>query len=262
MNVYWYELKANLKFVVIWLIVRVGIGLLMTSFYPTIAKDLDAFIEIMNNYPEAIRAAFGLNLKTMNSVVGYYSSFPLTFLLICSSIEAMIMGISILSKEERDKTADFLFTKPLSRITILTAKMKAIVTLLLVSNVILFVIICLVVLGFSNGDFNLSTFTLLTLTLFMIQLIFVAIGMLISVILPKVKAPLSISMGVVLGFYTLSTFADDKIRAFIPFKYFDSVYILEHQAYELGYLILLFTVILVATISTYIIYSKKDIHSV
>ena len=37
----------------------------------------------------------------------------------------MNLGIGIISKEVRDKTADFLLTKPVSRVTILVAKMMA-----------------------------------------------------------------------------------------------------------------------------------------
>ena len=262
MNVYFHELKANRIFVVIWLVVMLCLGFIMTSFYPTIESDIDAFIKIMENYPESIRAAFGMNLKTMDSVVGYYSSFPLTFLLICSAIEAMILGVSILSKEVRDKTADFLFTKPISRFYIVTAKMKAAVTLLLGSNIILFICMYFIVLGFSNNNFEFNTFFLLTLTLFIIQLIFLSLGMLISVIPSKIKSPLPISMGVVFGLYALSTFADDKMRFFIPFKYFDSAYILNNVSYEFTYLILTSIILLVSTIMTYVIYLKKDIHSV
>jgi ABC-2 type transport system permease protein len=262
MNVYLFELKANRKFVITWLIVMMCLGLLMVSFYPSISKDLDLFIRAIQNYPESIRALFGINLKTMGSITGYYSSFPLTCLLICSAMEAMILGVSILSKEVRDKTADFLFTKPLSRMMIITAKIKASATLLLISNIVLFTFMYFITISFSSGNFAFIPFVLLMLTLLIIQFIFLSLGMLISVILSKVKSPLPISMGVVFGFYAINSFADDKMRAFIPFKYFESPYILEHSSYEMIYLLLAFMLIIIFTVLTYSIYLKKDIHSV
>lgn len=262
MNVYLHELKANRKFALIWLIVILCISLLMISFYPTISKDIDFFVKMMDNYPKSIRDAFGMNLDIMGSVLGYYASFPLTLLLICGSMEAMIIGVSILSKETRDKTADFLFTKPLSRTKIITAKILAVVTLIVITNIIFLASAYIILLSFASVPFAFDIFVLLTLKIFLIQLLFFTIGMLISVILPKVKSPLPISMGVVFGFYALSTFGDVKMQLLMPFKYFDSIYILENAQYELKYIIATFLVIVISTALTYVIYKKKDIHSV
>jgi ABC-2 type transport system permease protein len=262
MNVYLYELKANRKFITTWLIVILSIGLVMLSFYPTIFKDMDAFIKMMENYPKNIRDAFGMNLNTMGSLLGYYSSFPLTFITICAAMEATILGVSILSKEIRDKTADFLFTKPLSRMKIITSKLLASISLLALSNLILIFGAYLLLLMFSKTSFSFSVFLLLTSAVFIIQLVFFAIGILVSVLLPKVKAPISISMAIVFGFYALGVIVDEKMRLINPFKYFDSVYIIENTSYELKYLLATFVVIVSSTVLTYIIYKKKDIHSV
>jgi ABC-2 type transport system permease protein len=100
------------------------------------------------------------------------------------------------------------------------------------------------------------------LILFIVQLLFFAIGILIAAILPKIKTVLPISMGTVLGFYVLGIFGDEKLRAFMPFKYFDPMYILKNNAYELNYLIVTLLIITISITLTYIIYKKKDIHSV
>ena len=261
MNIYLYELKANRRFAITWLIAILSIVFIVTSFFPIFSKDMADFLNIINNLPENIRIAMGMNPETIGSILGYYA-FILTFVYILGGIEAMILGLSILSKEIRQKTADFLLTKPVSRIKIVTSKMLACLTLIIVSNIICFIGFYLSLLLFANTHFDFQTYTLLTLTILFIQLIFFAVGTLLSVIMSKVKAALSISLGVVCGVYLLSTFTDEKLRAFMPFKYFDITQILLKASYELKYILISLIIVVVSITLTFIIYKKKDIQAV
>jgi ABC-2 type transport system permease protein len=262
MNMYWYELKANLKLSLIWLIAILGIVFLISSMYPIFSKDIDAFFQIISNLPDAVKTAMGINADNLSSILGYYSSFALNIILLCGSLEAMILGISILSKEIRERTADFLFAKPVSRLNIMASKILSSLTLILISNILFFICSYVFLAIFSNTTVPLSSFTLLTLVLLFLQLIFFTLGIFVSVILPKVKAVLPISMGVVFGVYMLSAFSPENLRLLLPFKYFDLSYILLNSKYETKYLIATFLIIILLTLVTSIIYKKKDIHTV
>lgn len=262
MNIYLHELKVNIKFVLIWLMIMLILVGIMMTMYISFSEDIDAFKQILTNYPENLRKAFGISIDKLGSVLGYYSSFVLTIVVVCNAVEAMILGMSILSKEIREKTADFLYTKPISRRNIITSKLLASFTLLGFCNLIYTTGLYFLLIFISSESFAFNTFILLALIPFIIQLVFFSLGILASAIMSKVKAVLPISMGIVFGFYILSSFADEKLRVLMPFKYFDTRYILDNSKYEIKYTILTFAIIAISTVLTYIIYNRKDIQSV
>jgi ABC-2 type transport system permease protein len=104
------------------------------------------------------------------------------------------------------------------------------------------------------------------LTVFFVQVIFLAIGIIISVIVPKIKSVLTISLATVFAFYFLGMFSatsGDEVKRYLsPFKYFDTAYIIEKSSYEASFLITGAVVIVLAIGASFLIYAKKDIHSV
>lgn len=262
MNIYLHELKANRKFIFTWLVSMLALACMMLAMYGSISQDIDVFKQILSNFPASLRMAFGISIDRIGSILGYYSSFVLSIILVCSSMEAMILGMSILSKEVREKTADFLYTKPVSRTKIITSKILASFTLLLISNIVYILALYATVVSVSSIAIDLNVFMLLALIPLFIQCIFFSLGIALSSLMNKVKAVLPLSMGITFGFYILSAFSDEKMRAFMPFKYFDTNYIFTNSKYEFKYVILTFVIVLISTALTYVIYKKKDIHSV
>lgn len=262
MNVYLHELKISKKFVIIWLLVKLTLASIMIFMYLSIRDEIDLFTQLLDNFPESLKLAYGINIDTFGSTMGYYSSFVLTFILLCSSIEGMIFGMSILSKEIIERTSDFLYSKPISRIKIITSKLFAAKTLIIISN-ILFIIgiyICLSIVSTTNID--MKTFILIALIPLLLQIIFFSIGIVISSIFIKIKAITTISMGLIFGLYMFSTFGDKDLRILMPFKYFDSSYILINKEYEIKYVITTLIIAIISIALTYLINNKKDIPSV
>lgn len=108
---------------------------------------------------------------------------------------------------------------------------------------------------------------MVNLTMFFVQLIFLAIGMLVSVFFNKIKNVLPISLGFVFGFYMLGAIlgtgdTKENLRFLSPLHYYDIPYIIEHSSYESAYLILGAAIVIVCIAVTYIIYKNKDIHAV
>ncbi len=116
----------------------------------------------------------------------------------------------------------------------------------------------------ATEDFSVKIFILLSLTCFLVQLIFLAIGIIISVIVPKIKSVLTVSLATVFAFYFLGMFSsgDEAKRYISPFKYFDTAYIMENAGYETSFLITGAIIIIMAIAASYYVYGKRDIHSV
>ena len=264
MNMYLYELKSIRKSAIIWVCVLIGLAALFLSVYPAMAKDAAGFKELLNNYPEKIRAMLGINLDYIESILGFYSMI-FSFIMLGGAIQAMNLGLSILSKETRERTADFLLVKPVSRSAIVTAKLLAAFTTLLTTNIIFCVVSSIIANSVKLEDFSGKLFFMINLTLFFLQLIFVALGVVISVFFNKLKSVLPISLGIVVGLYMIGALfatSNDAARFISPFKYFDITYIIQNASYETLYLFISVVLVVVAVVASYIIYIKKDIHAV
>ena len=265
MNIFFHELKAYRKSTIIWTVSLILVTLLFMSMFPAFARDAEEFKKLLQGYPEGLRKAIGLNLENLFSILGFYC-YALSFITLCGAIQAMNLGTSIVSKEVREKTADFLLTKPVTRTTIVTSKLLAAFSSLVITNIVYIAAAAIIASQVKTEDFSLKLLILLSLTVFFIQLIFLALGIILSVVVPKIKSVLTVSLSTVFAFYFLgmlsATSGEEGKRYLSPFKYFDTAYILKHSAYETSFMITGLIVIVVAICASYFVYTKKDIHAV
>lgn len=265
MNMYLHELRSLRKSTIIWTCSMIALAVIYFSIYPGIANDAADIKKLLGGYPAPIRAALGITLDNIASVLGFYS-MVFSFITLCGAIQAMIFGTSVLSKEGRERTADFLLVKPVSRISIVSAKLSAAFTMILATDLVYYAAVSFTASIVKATDYSMKLFFMINLTLFFIQLIFLAIGLVISVFFTKLKSVLPISLGVVFGFYIvgalIATGDSDAARFISPFKYFDTTYIMTNASYEAPYLITGAVIVIAAVAVSYIIYQKKDIHAV
>lgn len=266
MNIYLHELKSLRKSAVIWTFSLIALAALYLSIYPSMVKDAIDFKELISNFPASVRAVLGINLDYITSMLGFYS-MVFSIIVLCGAIQAMNMGVSILSKESRERTADFLLTKPVSRFSIITSKLLAAFTIIVATNVVFSAVSLIIANVAKTDDFSQKLFLMINITMFFIQLIFLSVGLLISVFFNKLKSVLPISLGVVFSSYIIGTLTatgkNDEMSRFIsPFKYFDAIYIIKNGKYEVQYLICGSVIIILSVIASYIIYINKNIHAV
>ncbi|MDT8719355.1 ABC transporter permease subunit [Clostridium sp. 19966] len=266
MNMFLHELKAMRKSAAIWAASLIALAVIFLSIYPSMANDAADYKKLLSNYPETVRAMLGINLDYITSILGFYS-MSFSFILLCGAVQAMNLGVAILSKESRERTADFLLVKPVSRVSIVTAKLSAAFTSIVITNVVFYAAAYVIANIVKTSNYDSKRFFMINLTMFFIQLIFIALGVLVSVFFKKLKSVLPISLGVVFGLYMIgaliSTDKNNALTRFIsPFKYFDTTYIIKNGSYESSYLIVSLIIILISVLISYVVYIKKDIHAV
>lgn len=266
MNMYLFELKALRKSAVIWTCVLLGLAAIYLAIYPSMASDAEDFKKLLSGYPAAVRAMLGINLDYITSMLGFYSMI-FSSIVLGGAIQAMNMGVSIISKEARERTADFLLVKPVSRSAIVSSKLLAAFTIILLTDVVFFAATSIMANMVKTADFSGKLFSMINLTLFFIQIIFLALGVVVSVFFKKLKSVLPISLSVVMGLYMIgaliATGKDDAAARYIsPFKYFDLTYIIKNGSYEATYLITGAAIVVVSVVASYMIFMKKDIHAV
>lgn len=262
MNIFIHEWKSFRKSTLIWSLSLAGLTILLFSMFPAIARDAESFKRLLEGFPEPVRKAVGLEIESIASLLGFYS-YMFLYVSLCGAIQAMNLGTSLLTKEIREKTADFLLTKPVTRKQVLTSKLLAAVVSLIMTNIFFLTAANLMASIVKTESYSISAFILISISLFLLQLIFLAIGVLVSVIIPSIKSVLSVSLGTVFAFFMLGIFGsaagDEAIRYITPFKYFDPAYIVKNSAYEPAFLTMGAGIILAAILAVYYIYSKRDI---
>ncbi|MEE6452600.1 ABC transporter permease subunit [Gottfriedia acidiceleris] len=265
MNIFLHELKAYRKSTFIWTASLMAIVVFFLSLFPAIAKDYVEFSKVLEGYPKGVRKALGLEIESFGNVLGFYS-YVFIYISLCGAIQAMILGTSIISKEVREKTADFLLTKPVTRTKVMTSKIFAGVVSLAITNIFYLVATIMMALHVKTAGYSSKSIILLSVSLFITQLLFFGIGMLISVIFPKIKAVLSVSLAIVFGFFVVgmvvATDESNAKRFLSPFKYFEPKYIIVHSKFESQFLIMSFGIIIFSIFASYMIYKKRDIQAV
>lgn len=265
MNMWMHELKAYRNSTLVWTGALIGLVLMMMSIYPSFARDADVFREVLKSMPEAVMKAIGVQLDSIASLLGFYS-YIFLYVTLAGAIQAMHLGVSILSKESREKTADFLLTKPVTRGAVFGAKVLAALTLIVATNAAYVAAASFIASAVKLESFDSQAFLLVSLSLLLIQLVFLAIGLAAALLLPKIKTVLPVTLGTVFGFFAISfigaSTGDGKLRYLTPFQYYDRSYIVEYGRYEPEFLVV--SVIIIAACVTFgvIKYVKRDVHAV
>ncbi|WP_138203551.1 ABC transporter permease subunit [Haloimpatiens lingqiaonensis] len=264
MNMFLHELKAYRKSTFIWTISLCALTIFFLSMYPTFSKEAVEFQRLLQGFPEPVRKAFGFS-GDISSFLNFYS-YIFLYVVLCGAIQAMNLGISILSKEVREKTADFLFTKPVTRKQIITSKLFAAFTSIVITNIVYLITASIMVSIVKEHIYSIKIFNMISITLFFIQLVFMSLGIFIAVVVPKIKSVISVSLSAVFAFFIIGMFQgvieSEVMRYITPFKYFDTAYIIKNGQYEVSFIVLAVLVIMVTISASYYIYWKRDIQTV
>ena len=147
--------------------------------------------------PKSMLAIFGIGTFDLSKASGYYGMLFL-YLVLMATIHAAMLGADIISKEERDKTAEFLLSKPISRNKIITSKLLAALMNILIFNIITLVSSIIIVGKYSKGEAVSADIVILMGGMFILQLIFMLIGTAIAAVSKNPKTATSISTAVLL----------------------------------------------------------------
>ncbi len=120
MNLFKREVRANIIALIIWTVC--SSMLLGVSFWEYgIMGDPDQMAEIFLGFPDIVNTVFGVSPLGMADIIGY-AALIIYYIYFIGLAYALILGSKMLQKELDDNTSEFLFTKPISRNKIYSAK--------------------------------------------------------------------------------------------------------------------------------------------
>lgn len=263
MNIFIVEMKAHRKSLIIWafgIIFMVAAGM---GKYVALSSSGQSMNELFSQMPKSLQAFIGVGSFDLSKASGYYGVLFL-YLLLMATIHAAMLGADIISKEEREKTAEFLLCKPISRNKIITSKLLAGIMNILIFNIITLASSIVIVTKYSKGETVSGDIAILMIGMLILQLMFMFIGTAIAAISKKPKTATSISTAVLLITFILSIAIDinsklESLKYLTPFKYFEAKNLMAGNSFQAVFVILSI-IIIAATISiTYVFYKKRDL---
>lgn len=264
MNLFLRELKANRRSLIIWcvgmlLVIAGGMGK-----FSGFAASGQSANEVVSIIPESVRIVLGFGNFDLSTAIGFYGALY-SYVAIMAAIHATITGATIIAKEERDKTTEFLMAKPISRNKIIAAKLAAAVTNILVLNLVTLGTSYPLINYYSNGASHARDINLLLAGLLAIQLIFMLLGSAAAAFLKRSKASVAVASGIMLALYMLDKVIDlnnniDFMKYLTPFKYFSAAKLLDGAGFEPVYAVLAVALAAILLLITFVKYRRRDMN--
>ncbi|WP_099361040.1 ABC transporter permease subunit [Fredinandcohnia onubensis] len=260
MNVFLREMKAYRKSLIIWSIGLVLLIFMGNTEYSSLSSSGQSLNELVESMPKALQALMGTGTLDLSTPIGYFAILYL-YLLLMATIHASMMGASIIAKEERDKTFEFLFVKPITRTKVITMKLVAAFINLIVFNAVT-TIATVLIFEMDNGFEDLLK---LMGGMFILQILFLVLGSALAAVIRKPKRVAPIATGILLLTFILSIVIDlseklEVLKYVVPFKYFTAENMLTGDGFEVVFVVISICLIVILTAVTYVFYKKRDLN--
>ena len=263
-NLYLKELKRNRKNLMIWSSIVIGFTFMVLAIFPYMAEMGEGMSSLMESIPPEIGKAMGMDAETWSSILGFYSTYYGVYIIVLISIFTTSTGATIISKEEKDRTSEFLLTRPISRKEIVISKLLSLFTL---SFLIFGIQTTAAIIGiqlFAVTDVDWAVFTQMHVSGLVLVLFFTTIGVLISMFVTPKKNFMGIVVGLTFGTYFLNAIGKSAdavswISYLSPFNYLE---ITKDPSVSFNYISAILMLIIGGGLLYYSnkIYSKKDIN--
>ncbi len=265
-NIYRHEYLIRLKSVVVWSLAISALVLFFFSFFSVFADQAAVLNDFLARYPKELRVAFGMDKMDLSTTLGFFS-FIFMFIQLCLAIQASNYGFGLVSIEEAELTADFLLSKPVSRTQVMTSKLLAALTSIITTNLVIWVVSFLAIeLFHGKHPYEPGTLALLLLSMLIFQLFFLSVGMVISLLVKRLRSVTPYALGLGFGAYALNAFSGIfgviALELLTPFKHFEASAIIKSNSYDVPLVLLNVAVSIVALVASYWLYNRRDIPAV
>ena len=256
-----HELKQGKILFMIWT-AAIGFLLVICVFlFPEMKGQMESVNDVfasMGSFTEA----FGMDRLNFGSLVGFYAVECGNVLGLGGAFYAALCAAGILSKEEKDKTAEFLLTHPVSRKRIITEKLVAVLLQITAMNIIIYAV-AVGSIAAVGEEIPLKEISLLHLAYYLLQIELAGICFGISAFLRKGSAGAGLGIAAMMYFLNLiANIADvaELLKYITPFGYCDGADIVTNGRLDGGMVAIGAGIGSGGIMIAYLKYTKKDIH--
>lgn len=258
------EFKINLKSLLIWTSIIVFLLLFVFIIYPYIVTEdnMKALDEIMSSMSKDVLSIFNMDKFSISTVYGWIKTEGYMFITLLGGIYSALLGSSILSIEEKDKTIEYLISKPITRNKIISNKLICGFINILVLTIIIF--ICNLIGLACSHELVIKELLLISFSPLMLYYSLFSISLLISTIIKNPKKTTFVGLVITFIAYALSIIGSisDKVSLIKKISLFEAVninYLLSNMHINYIYLIVTLFIVFIYLFTTYKVYNNKEL---
>lgn len=262
MNIFRREMRAHRWGLLFWslgMLFLVMSGMAKYAAYKGAGQSVNT---LLAGIPKTMQVIFGLTGFDLSKASGFYGILFL-YMAVTAAIHAVLLGASVIAEEERDRTSEFLYAKPVSRNDALTGKLLAGLVNLVVLNLVTLASSIVFVEAYGKGQSFTDQILVLMAALFLLQLIFFSIGAVVAGLTEKPRRASSRATSIMLLtflLYYLVNFNDklQPLRYLTPFKYYDAVAVMK-DGLDPVYVVLSVVIVVASVVGTYLFFGRRDL---
>lgn len=226
-NLFSREMRRNGLSLVVWSVIISALISVTMSVYPTFMENQSKIAGMLSIIPKGALQFKGIsNFDDLLSVIGFYAANNIIYMMLLGSIFAIVLSSNILLKEEYNKTAEYLLTRPVTRSEVFLTKASLLLINILILNLVTSVTGFIWLEVLKREPFNAKVFLILSIYTLLLNCYFGALGLLISTFIKRARPITAFSIGLVLilyFIYTLSKITESasKLGYISPFRFAD-----------------------------------------
>lgn len=261
MTIVKHELRQGRNTFLIWS-GAIGFLLVVCIFlFPEMKGEMDNISQLFSSMG-SFTAAFGMDRLNFGTISGYYSIECGNVLGLGGAFFAALCAVGILSKEEKEHTAEFLLSHPVSRMRIVAEKLVSVLLRITVLNLVV-LLLAVGSMAAIGEEIPWKGLLLLHLAYFLLQLEIAGICFGLSAFMRK--GSLGAGLGIAALFYMINLIANitesaSFLKYITPFAYCDGADIMLGNRLD-GVRIMIGVFLGTAGIlAAFLHYPRKDIH--
>lgn len=260
MTIYIKELKQSFRSLCIWTASIAFMMLVCILLFPEMKSEMDSVSDLFANMG-GFTAAFGMDKLSFGEIMGFYGIECGNVLSIGGGFFAALAGISVLANEEKERTAEFLLTHPVSRFSVVSQKLLSVLTQVVVLNLVV-VGVSLISAAVVGEEFEMKEFILLHIAYLLMQLEISCICFGISAFIRR--GSIGIGLGLALALYFLNIVCNiseqaEFLRYITPYAYADASSVISEDKLDIGLIAVGAVIAVIGAAVGFFRYLKKDI---
>ena len=255
-----HELRQGWKSLAIWTISIGFFIVICVLMYPEMEGEMEEVSEMFSSMG-AFTAAFGMDRLNFGTLIGFYAVECGNILGIGGAFFAAILGITALAKEEKERTAEFLLSHPVSRYRIITEKLCAIILQIVIMNILVF-LMSIASIAYIGEEIVWEELWLLHFAYFLVQIVLAGICFGISAFIRSSGIGAGIGIATVMYFINIVaniTESAKELKYITPFGFAEGADIIANVDIEWEMVMINMIFAVVGVVMAYCKYCKKDI---
>ncbi len=260
MTIIKHELRQGKLSLIIWTASIAFLLMVCVFLFPEIKGEMESIGAVFASMG-SFTAAFGMDQLNFGTLTGFYAIECGNVLGLGGAFFASLIAVLALSKEEKDRTAEFLLTHPVSRVRIITEKLLAVMLQIVMMNAIILAL-SLISMKMIGEEIPWKEILRMHIAYLVMQVELAGICFGISAFLRRGSIGIGLGFAAIMYFLNLianMTESMEFLKYLTPFGYTDSADIISNGSLDIPLMALGMLYGAVGIAAAYAKYSRKDI---